>query len=260
MVNPLCMGRVPNLFIPGFQKCATSSLFVSLTRHPEITGPAIGGTLDPVTFPKEVHFFDNHFDRGIDFYSSLFDEKCLYALDATPNYFANHKAFSRLVQLVPDPKLVIGLRDPVDRLVSAWNHLGQLSESDKWPIPVPGGTLEENIEAEIMEHSNREPGGGLFGMGCYGSHIEFGIQLVGRDRFCFTFSEWLEKSFYREISRIHRFLQLKEISFGKERAHVREKTTLIDDETIIWLRELYRDECLKLEEILRIQLPWDWYK
>ncbi|MEJ7689960.1 MAG: hypothetical protein WKF76_05735 [Nocardioidaceae bacterium] len=53
---------LPTLVIAGAQKCGTSSLVTLLRQHPQVS----------MSRPKELHFFDRHFDRGLDWYREQF--------------------------------------------------------------------------------------------------------------------------------------------------------------------------------------------
>ncbi len=53
---------MPDFIIIGSQRCGTTSLFNYLLKHPCIAP----------SFKKEVHFFDNKFGRGINWYRAQF--------------------------------------------------------------------------------------------------------------------------------------------------------------------------------------------
>ncbi|MCG8602879.1 MAG: sulfotransferase domain-containing protein [Verrucomicrobiales bacterium] len=253
------LGKLPNLFVPGFQKCATTTLFGSLTRHPEIGGATTWKDLDSGTRPKEVHYFDRYIDRGPEFYASLFLGTEKYALDATPNYLATFGCFNKLLETVPDPRFVVCMRDPVERALSAWNHWNQLNAVSRWPISCPGGGLRENVDVEVERHRSGHTGSGFFGMGCYGKHIETALQTVDRSQFHFLFAEWLNESFNEEINKVFRFLGLSEFEVPVAFQH-RRKWEIANDPSIIeWMRELYREDCKKLENLLDHPLPWNWH-
>jgi hypothetical protein len=54
------MRKLPDFLIIGGARCGTNSLFHYLGDHPEIAG-----------LPShDIHFFDRHFDRGVNWYKS----------------------------------------------------------------------------------------------------------------------------------------------------------------------------------------------
>lgn len=111
----------PNFFVVGAAKAGTTSLYEYLKQHPQVY-------MSPV---KEPHFFsrvgalagDNRFVRAItdeNEYLALFR----YAMDykaigeASPSYLWDDHAPYRIKQKVPDAKIIILLRDPIERAYS----------------------------------------------------------------------------------------------------------------------------------------------
>lgn len=100
--------------IVGAMRCGTTSLNAYLRSHPQIT----------VSRPKEVHFFDNQFDRGLDWYLTHFtptaDTRAIG--EATPDYLYSLEAPQRIADTYPEIKLLVLLRDPADRAYSHYWH------------------------------------------------------------------------------------------------------------------------------------------
>lgn len=124
-------GRLPNLMVAGVPKAGTGSLFAWLTQHPDICrGDA-----------KEIGYL-NYFnpERGqgepppIESYRRHFagcgQER--YALDATPTYsYGGRPVIEAMQKVLSSPKVIITLRNPVDRLWSAYTFqrtLGNIPE------------------------------------------------------------------------------------------------------------------------------------
>ncbi len=116
---------LPNCLIVGAQKAGTSSLYHYLTQHPQIHE----------CFKKEVHYFDGGLDpevdtyqRGENWYRAHFplkknmnkDDICL---EASPLYLFNPLAAERIKSLLPDCKIIIILRNPVERAISHYFHV-----------------------------------------------------------------------------------------------------------------------------------------
>jgi len=114
---------LPDVIIIGAQKSGTSSLFSYLTQHPEIRG----------SFRKEVHFFDgglvpevDNFRKGRNWYRAHFplDMKSSGSriVEATPSYLFVPSVPARIFELLPEAKLIVVLRDPVERAISHYFH------------------------------------------------------------------------------------------------------------------------------------------
>ncbi|MAS94942.1 MAG: hypothetical protein CMO55_17230 [Verrucomicrobiales bacterium] len=253
------MSSIPNLYIPGFQKCATSSLFESLILHPEISEPSDWHDLDRSTYPKETHFFNQHYHRGIEFVESLY-AGCTerYRLDGTPNYFAAENALGRIAKAAPDARFVVGMRNPVDRLISAWNHWNQLHPRGRWPIPRPEGTLEQNLKAEMDNAEKIGFGQGFLGMGCYAIHLERALRIIPRDRIHFVFAEHLGDNFEEEMKSIFRFLELPPLTLPLLHQHRRKWTvTRIRPRLRSFLKEFYFEKNSGLSALIGRTIPWE---
>ncbi len=111
--------RKADFIICGTQKGGTSALAAYLKEHPEVHIPD----------EKEMHFFDtesNFLIRGEPDYSTYhvaFNPESSHTLvgEATPIYMYWHDAPRRMWQYNPDLKLIVILRDPIDRAYSHWN-------------------------------------------------------------------------------------------------------------------------------------------
>ena len=124
--------QLPNFIIIGAQKSGTTSLLQYLREHPEIGA----------THKKEVHFFSWWYDKGLDWYRAHFPfegEKPLIG-EASPSYLLHPGVPARLHAVLPDVKLLVMLRNPVDR---AYSHHQMNVRKGVDPLP-----FEEAIARE----------------------------------------------------------------------------------------------------------------
>lgn len=119
----MSVGRLANLLIVGVPKAGTTSLFGYLEQHPDICG----------SDEKEIGYF-NHFhplakgDRPIppiESYMAHFAH-CSgerFALEATPSYsYGGESVISAVRDALGAPKIIMSLRNPTDRLWSAYTY------------------------------------------------------------------------------------------------------------------------------------------
>src|ERR1700690_2023470 len=110
----------PSFIMIGAQRCGTTSLFRMLSAHPQ--------TL-PATFRKGVNYFDLNYHRGMRWYQGHFPVAGIarlttsahggpVAFEASGYYFYHPFALERLARDLPGTKLVLMLRDPVERAFS----------------------------------------------------------------------------------------------------------------------------------------------
>lgn len=124
------MSIIPNLYIPGAAKSATSYLFSALGKSPDIFTPAIKemhymasefiqfplDIKDPFKSYEQYIIFD--FDKYIDHYRDAIDFK--YTLDCSPTYLFYPDSAKKIKSLSPNAKIIISLRNPVDRAFSQY--------------------------------------------------------------------------------------------------------------------------------------------
>ena len=138
-----------HIFIIGAQKSATTSLHHILSNHKEIDS---GIDKEPNFFSKEKLY-----TKGYGFYLKNYtnDNKNI-KLDSSQSYLSIEKTPERIYTMIGrDIKIIIALRDPVDRIESAFNHFktkyaGEVSRgvNDILPIKYCEMSLDELIEYE----------------------------------------------------------------------------------------------------------------
>ncbi len=106
----------PGYIIIGAQKSGTTSLYQWIVQHPNVQQ----------ALRKEIHYFDRHHEKSVAWYLSHFpqsqDTGRFLLGEATPNYFFHPTAARRLSQLFPDIKLILVLRNPIERAYSHFQH------------------------------------------------------------------------------------------------------------------------------------------
>jgi hypothetical protein len=112
------VNRKIDFLICGTQKGGTSALHAYLREHPGIC----------MANQKEVHFFDNESyftSQNVDYstYHAQFSPNSSHQVlgESTPIYMYWHNAPRRIWEYNPDIKLIIILRNPIERAYSHWN-------------------------------------------------------------------------------------------------------------------------------------------
>lgn len=123
------MPRSPNLIIAGTVKGGTTSLYSYLSRHPEVCAASIKETCFflPVRYGGLLPSLDTYF--------CLFRHcvKQRYLMEATPGYFEGGASLAKTLkqQLGTDLKIIVVLRDPVERLKSFFKYKKSMLEIEK---------------------------------------------------------------------------------------------------------------------------------
>ena len=123
---------LPDFLVAGVPKAGTTALHAALSRHPDLylspvkepkfflsdgPPPTKGGPGDALTYREHIWQRDR--------YEALFEAAPAGALrgESTPLYLYDPAAMARIAKSIPDVKLIVVLRDPVERAHSNWTHL-----------------------------------------------------------------------------------------------------------------------------------------
>jgi hypothetical protein len=116
---------LPNFLLCGAQKAGTTALHRYLKQHPDVF----------MSRPKETFFFDRHYDRGLEWFATHFEEyDGEHAVgESTTRTMSSPEVPRRIAQDLPDAKLLFVLRNPIDRAYSQYYdfiHTGR-AEADE---------------------------------------------------------------------------------------------------------------------------------
>lgn len=115
----------------GAPRAGTTWLNTLLPSHPDVYTP---------TLRDEINFFDQYYDRGLSWYETLFPppeqtERYQAIGEITPQYLECDKCPERIFTTLPESKLIVMLRHPVNRaysqygmFVQRWNYRGSFEE------------------------------------------------------------------------------------------------------------------------------------
>ncbi len=118
---------LPSFLLIGAQRAGTTTFFSDLGRHTHVARPA----------GKELHFFTIDHWRGLDWYRSFFPTVATRRLsrlrgedvvagEATPYYLFHPAVPGRVAESLPDTRLIVLLRDPVDRAYSHYQKMRRM--------------------------------------------------------------------------------------------------------------------------------------
>lgn len=257
--NPGRGRLLPGFLLIGGAKCGTTSLYDWLSSHPGIL-PAS---------EKEVHFFDYNFFRGEDWYRSHFararDAGGCVTGDGSVSYLSHRWAPARAARVLPDAKLILVLRNPVERAYSQYRM-------SRWEKLETCESFEEAIawEAERLrpelERIERDPRYNSLGFGVwsylarsrYAEHLERWLDLFPREQFLVLRAEDMFANPHGALERIddflglppHRPAQLSHLLDGGTHAPMAE-------ETRERLTAYFRPHNERLRELTGIDFGWD---
>jgi Sulfotransferase domain len=176
---------LPDFLVAGVPKAGTTALHAALSQHPGLymspikepkffltdgAPPTKGGPGDVLTYREHVWQRDR--------YEALFDAAPPGVLrgESTPLYLYDRAALRRIRDLIPAAKLVVILRDPVERAHSNWTHL--------WSA---GLEPESDFVRACAEEERRIAAGWASfwhytGLGKYGAQLDYAFSLSPREQ------------------------------------------------------------------------------
>lgn len=184
----------PNFLIAGSAKTGTTSLRIYLDRHPDI-----------YCHHKEIHYFDDNYDKGNVWYENHFKGITRQAIgEKTPSYFYFHPSQipKRVYNYNPKMKLIFTLRNPIYR---AWSHylMHQFNGYNKQSFM---DTMLTEKDYGIPDFNKQ-----YLNAGNYIKNIQNWCEYFPKDQMCFSIIEEMDNN---ELNRICSFLGLYNFDFG----------------------------------------------
>ena len=118
--------RLPQCLIIGEMKCGTRALLEYMGLHPDI---AIA--------KDEANFFDAYYGKGLDWYRSQMplSTQGQITVEKTPSYYRTPVCIDRIRSMNASTKVILLVRDPIDRSVSDWLEVCRQLRDGRKKVP-----------------------------------------------------------------------------------------------------------------------------
>jgi hypothetical protein len=179
---------LPAFIVIGAQKAGTTSFYHYLAQHSQVVTPLF----------KEVHYFDNNYSRGIDWYKAHFctrsDLHGRSTFEASPYYLFHPAVPQRIAADLPHARFVVMLRNPIERAHSHYWHekrLGHEPLSFADAIEAEEGRLngEEGSRSARRDVSFNHSHFSYASRGKYVEQLNRWLECFDKERFLFIKSE-----------------------------------------------------------------------
>jgi hypothetical protein len=252
---------LPDFLVIGAGRTGTTSLYYYLDQHPSIVKSAY----------DEIGFFDDNFHLGLSWYHSMFPTiftkfltkfrtKKFMTYEVTPQYIRRPWTSKRIKKTLPGIKLIIILRNPVDRTYSHYHLSRQYGEKRDFRT-----VIEEDIK-NISEWNIKENNDSYFAnqvensklaRGFYYEQIIKWFNIFPKEQIMIIPSEDLASETQRVLREIFYFLGLPAYNIkNTEKVNV-SKYSKMDQDTRQLLIDFFRPYNEKLFGYLNQKFDWD---
>ena len=251
---------LPDFFVIGAVRSGTTSLFHYLNQHPNIAGASY----------DELGYFDDNYHLGISWYKSLFptiftkrkiekEHGKFLTFDDTPFYIYNPLVAKRIKNEFPNAKMILLLRNPIDRAYSNYN----LVENSK-------KTFEEIINQEINEIENTTIKQSkdefhlvnnfyekILTRGFYAKQLEYWYKIFPKEKILIQSSEEFSKNTHNVLNQIFSFLEIKQFTIKDIGKYNVRKFPPMKQKTRDDLIEFFRPYNESLYKLINKKFDWN---
>lgn len=250
------MRVLPDFFVIGAVRSGTTSMYHYLDQHPSIVKSAY----------DELGFFDDNFKLGWAWYRSLFPTSMkkkriknktgrFLTFDDTPFYIYNETVAKRIKQFFPDGKIIVLLRNPIDRAYSNYFlgvQMGDEKRSFDEVVLEEIDHIKQYDEIQIDEYLSQS----YLGRGLYAAQLEIWFKHFQRENILIIKSEDFSIKTSEIMEQVFEFLNLSKYKIKNvQKSNVAEYPDM-KEKTRDVLREFFTPYNEKLYDMLKIDYNW----
>ena len=262
----------PDFLIIGAMRSGTTSLYNYLVQHPNVL-PALNVNPKNNEIKNEKglsHFFVTDFDRGIDFYRNQFPSKSADKItgEKAPMYLFFPGVAERVRQSYPNIKLLVILRNPIDRMFSNYRRYGTktfekfLRQKNTEGL---GSKLRRDdikwVKKKIsnLRISSKGRMQNIFlEFGKYAEQLERWLKVFDRSQFLILiFEEFVADPEYH-MNKVFEFLELPKYKLRRyTKSNASSVRVEMKEETRRYLGKYFKPQNKRLERLFNRKLPWN---
>ena len=261
---------LPDFLIIGTKRGGTTSLWNYLIGHPLVM---------PM-FPsaqklKSNAYFFSHYDRGLDWYRSHFASTAQRARversqghapiagEASPYYMYDPRVADRVRSVMPSVKLIIQLRNPVDR---AYSHYWERVNAGVEPLSFEDALAAEpsrlsgeraRMQAEPLYYSRAHDWYSYRDRGVYAPQVAQWLEIFPVEQIHIVRSEDLYGHEQATMDSVVDFLGLPRRTMETITRHNYRPAARMDPNTRAELADFYAPHNARIEQIVGRDLGWD---
>lgn len=180
----------PDFIGIGAQKSATTWLYDLLNLHSSVS----------LSSTKEIHFFSQYYENGFQWYQNHFqfdfpNDGTLLSGEFSTSYLCDLDAPGRISATYPDIKLILMLRNPVERLISNHKHEIRIGNFNGPDFSVEAGI--KNNPSYIQQ-------------GLYATHLKKWYQHFNKEQIHIVFFDDVKSNPQSVEQELYKFLAIED--------------------------------------------------
>ena len=256
---------LPNFIIIGSSKSGTWAIHNYLLQHPDVAYSARNIHFFEYAYSNKISWYKSHFPTKL--YKSLVESihkrKCLMS-EHTSTYLHHPLIPQRVKDGIPDVKLIVSLRNPIDRAYSNYHMFVRIGTEKR--------TFEDAVFSEIKrieiikENDNfqiKNPNFAnhvLFNYlrhGTYVDKLENWLKFFRREQFCIVENKDLSKNPQQVLDKIFEFLNVPHFKLRQEERWNVGKYKKMKESTRKTLEDFFKPYNERLYKLLGQNFSWD---
>ena len=253
---------IPDFLVIGAKRCGTTSLYQHLPEHPCISKSPY----------DNMGFFNDNFHLGVNWYKSFFPTTFtrnkikskfggFLAFDVTTKYMEEESTANNVYQTKPNMKIIIILRNPVDRAYSQY-HLSVRQTAERRSFE---DVVEENmnrLNKESHEHYEIKPRfsakeDNYLKKGLYALQLRYWLKIFPRENILTVSTEEFESNQQIIYNKIFEFLNISKFEVKNTKKMEKGNYPPIKSETRNLLLDYFRPHNHELFELINMEFDWD---
>ncbi|MCA1059073.1 sulfotransferase domain-containing protein [Rossellomorea aquimaris] len=247
------MHEIPHFIILGGAKCGTTSLYFYLNQHPQILPSS----------KKELFFF-NKSSKTVEWYRNQFPESVKsdeITGEGTPIYLVHPQVARRIYEYNPKIKLIVLLRNPVERAYSQYHHfINTEKHSFEDALEIEKNTVKKEL-IRMEEDENYIPDDvfrySLVERGLYHKQLERYYRYFDTNQIHIIKSEDLFQNPQKVCNKVLKFLGLPRCKLKDREARNTRSYHKMNPDTEAMLYDRFRAENQKLYKLIGKDFNWE---
>lgn len=254
---------VPDFIIAGEAKCGTTSLYRYIVSHPNVRAADKKEPNNFIVYPDSMAMCRSHYAfKQIGWWQKTIINRDSITGEASAEYFSRRYVAEKISKNLPGVKIIILLRDPVQRALSDWNMLhdaGILNDSFeeivekgiRWlqdtelrPILDDAGQLEHSAIRVVLR-------------GIYVDNLKRWMKHFDNNQLRVYTSEKLLNNPQSITEDVYRFIEIDPYTLSDQKQYRKGSyDTGTYTETLKTLSDFYAPFNEDLYQVLGYRLPW----